>query len=182
MFTLLLRVPYCNDNTRQAAPALDSSALGHERTIAFVEMRCGVRGGTVAANFIDQDEQEINQRSVSRSEAIALLDRFLAAAAALPRHGDNPAEVTLCLSRDLETDFLELSAFGPGDFNAQFRFTATKKLLGLVPTHRQENYNLLLRTRDDAARLVEAYMAAREPAGFAAEIQRLGAGRLRQDC
>ncbi len=181
MFTLLLRVPYCNDNTRQAAPALDSSAPGNERSIAFVGMRCGVPGGTVAANFIDQDEQEINQRSVSRSEVIALLDRFLEAAAALPRHGDEAAEVTLCLSRDLEADFLELSAFGPGNFNAQFRFSETKKLFGLVPTRRQENYNLLLHTRDEAARLVEAYMAAREPAAFAAEMKRLGAGRFRQD-
>ena len=136
---------------------------------------------TVAACLIDQNENETKRRSVSRSEALALLDQFLASAAALPRRSDDPAEVTLCLSRDLEADFLELSAFGPGAFNAQFRLTEVKKMLGLIPTRRQENYNLLLRNRDEAAGLVEAYLSAREPAAFASEMQRRGADRFRQD-
>jgi hypothetical protein len=145
------------------------------------EVRWRVSGGTVAAYLIDQDDKEFSQKSVSRSEAVELLDRFLAAAAALPQPGDEPVEVTLCLSRDLEGDFLELSAFGPGPFNAQFRVTEVKKVLGLIPLRRMENYNLLLRGRDDAAGLVEAYVAARDPARFAAEMQRRGAGRFRQD-
>jgi hypothetical protein len=140
-----------------------------------------VRNATVAANLIDQDENETNRKSVSRSEALELLDRFLAAAGALPRRSDEPAEVTLCLSRDLEGDFLELSAFGPGAFNAQYRQAEVKKLLGLVPLRRMQNYNLLLRDRDQAAKLIEAYMAARESARFAAQMQRRGAGRFRQD-
>lgn len=136
---------------------------------------------TVAANLIDQDDNETSRKSVSRSEALELLDRFLAAAAALPPRSDEPAEVTLCLSRDLEQDFLELSAFGPGAFNAQYRRVDVKKLLGLVPLRRMENCNLLLRDRDAAVKLIEAYMVAREPARFAAEMQRRGAGRFRQD-
>ena len=136
---------------------------------------------TVAASLIDLNDNETRSRSVSRSEALELLDDFIALKEQMPIERENSSETTLCLSRDLDGDFLELSAFGPGAFNAQFRLTEAKKILGLIPTRRQENYNLLLRKREEAAKLIEAYMAAREPAGFAAEMQRRGAGRFRQD-
>jgi hypothetical protein len=128
------------------------------------------------------DADPIERADATRSEALALVDRFWEEVEACRAGAFEPgSEITLSFSRDLENDFIEFSMFDPPDFGARHHYVRAWKLFGFIPLRTPSDYALVFSRREEVADLVEAYMTAPDPARFGDHMLRLGATKPRRN-
>jgi len=127
------------------------------------------------------DADPVARANATRSEALALVDRFWAEVEACRAGAFEPgAEITLSFSRDMEDDFIEFSMFDPPDFGARHHYVRRWTLFGLIPMNTPGDYSLVYSRREEVADLVDAYMTARDPAGFGEHMLSIGATKVRR--
>ena len=122
------------------------------------------------------DEAGVERANATRSEAVALAERFWTATQGYAGGGiADGVELTLSFTRDEEEDFIELSAFGPDGISARHRFVDAWKLFRLIPMRHRRDLELDLHDREEIVAFVEAYVTMPVPGAFRDWMQARGA-------